>query len=71
MDEESTRNSNSIRALKRGFEVIETLREYGSLSLTELANHLEMPTSTAHIYLQTLEQERVIVREGHQYRNGL
>jgi len=71
MDGRSTNDSNSIQALERGFGVIETLREHGPLSLTEVATELEMPTSTAHVYLKTLEAEGLLVREGRRYRNGL
>lgn len=71
MDVESTDNSNSIRALERGFEMIEALHQHGPFSLTELAEFLELPTSTAHVYLKTLEQEGMIVRDGNRYRNSL
>lgn len=70
MDVDS-RSGNTIRALERGFEIVEALREQGSLTLTELATHLELPTSTAHVYLKTLEQEGFVVRENRRYRNGL
>ncbi len=64
-------SNGSINAVERTFEIIETLREHGSLTLTELAEELSIPTSTAHVYLQTLEREGVLVRINRHYRNGL
>jgi len=70
MGQKST-ETNSIGALEQAFDIISTLREQESLTLTELSDQLDMPTSTTHVYLQTLEQEGFVVREGRRYRNGL
>jgi len=70
MGREST-GTASIGALERAFEIIATLSEAESLTLTELSERLDMPTSTAHVYLRTLEQEGFVVRDGRRYRNGL
>ncbi|RQG94231.1 IclR family transcriptional regulator [Natrarchaeobius chitinivorans] len=69
--EQQSDSGGSIKAVQRTFEIIETLRIHGSLTLTELADALSIPTSTAHVYLQTLEQEGIIVRDDRRYRNGL
>lgn len=61
----------TIKALERGFEIVATLREHGSLTLTELSEAMDLPTSTAHVYLRTLEREGFVVREDRRYRNGL
>jgi DNA-binding IclR family transcriptional regulator len=50
------KSGNSIRALERGFEIVEVLRKQESLTLTEVSETLDIPTSTAHVYLKTLEQ---------------
>jgi IclR family acetate operon transcriptional repressor len=61
----------SIQSLDRAFRIVDTLREHGSLTLTELSKELEMPTSTAHVYLQTLQRKGFVIRENNEYRNGL
>lgn len=61
----------SIQSITRAFRIVDTLREQGPLTLTELADYLEIPTSTAHVYLQTLQQEGFVLCEDHEYRNGL
>lgn len=65
------KSGNSIRALERGFEIIEVLRNHESLSLTEVSESLDIPTSTAHVYLKTLEQEGFVIRDERNYRVGL
>ncbi|MFC7231645.1 helix-turn-helix domain-containing protein [Saliphagus sp. GCM10025308] len=64
-------SGNTIQALERAFEIVETLREHEGLTLTELSELLELPTSTAHVYLKTLEKEGFVTRENRTYRNGL
>jgi DNA-binding IclR family transcriptional regulator len=43
----------------------------GGATLTELAREIDMPTSTAHNYLKTLEEEEYVVEEDGMYRVGL
>ncbi|RQH01425.1 IclR family transcriptional regulator [Natrarchaeobius oligotrophus] len=62
---------HSINAVRRAFEIVDALRTHDSLTLTELAETLSLPTSTAHVYLQTLEREGMVVRDGRRYRNSL
>jgi DNA-binding IclR family transcriptional regulator len=68
---QESKSGASIQSLSRAFRIMATLREQDGLTLTELANRLEMPTSTAHVYLQTLRDEGFVVCEDHEYRNGL
>jgi DNA-binding IclR family transcriptional regulator len=65
------KSGNSIRALERGFEIVEVLRKQESLTLTEVSETLDIPTSTAHVYLKTLEQEGFVTREEQKYHAGL
>lgn len=68
---ETSGSGNSIQALERAFEILATLREHESLTLTELSELLDMPTSTTHVYLKTLEREGFVICEEREYRNGL
>ncbi|WP_248518112.1 IclR family transcriptional regulator [Salinarchaeum laminariae] len=62
---------NSIGSLERAFDIIALLRERGSLTLTEIAEELGVPTSTVHVYLKTLEKGGFVTVEDRQYRNSL
>lgn len=62
---------NSIGSLERAFDIVALLRDMGSLTLTEIAEELDIPTSTVHVYLKTLEQEGFVTVEDREYRNSL
>ena len=66
MDERSV----PIKAAKVSFDVIEALREREGAGVSELATALEMPTSTIHDHLRTLEQQGYLVKEDGEYRVG-
>ncbi|MBV0901327.1 IclR family transcriptional regulator [Haloarcula salina] len=59
-----------IKAAKVSFDVIEALREREGAGVSELATALEMPTSTIHDHLRTLEQQGYLVKEDGEYRVG-
>ncbi|WP_435181334.1 IclR family transcriptional regulator [Halorussus sp. AFM4] len=69
--DQNTSTGNSIQTLERAFEILEVLRENDGLTLTEISEMLDIPTSTVHVYLQTLNREGFVTRENRQYRNGL
>lgn len=50
-----------LKVLNRGFEIVELVCDHPELTLTEIAEELEIPKSTAHIYLQTMEQAGYVV----------
>jgi DNA-binding IclR family transcriptional regulator len=52
MDHKS--DSNGLTSVKRAFEIIETIEERELVGVTELANELELPKTTVHSYLSTL-----------------
>lgn len=57
-----------VKAAKTTFRIIDTLRELEGAGVSELADRLDMPTSTIHDHLQTLEHEEYLVNEnGHYY----
>jgi len=62
---------NSIKGIERAVRIIDTLQKYNYLTLTDLSSELDIPTSTAHVYLQTLEQQGLVVRNDGEYRNSL
>ncbi|MFT5656992.1 MAG: IclR family acetate operon transcriptional repressor [Gammaproteobacteria bacterium] len=48
--------TNTVQALDRGLNLLRTLSEQGSTTLTELAHSMDMPPSTAHRLLTTLQK---------------
>lgn len=66
-----SKDGASIKSLRRAFRILETLRENNGMTLTELATKLDIPTSTAHVYLKTLQAEGFVTAHENVYRNGL
>jgi DNA-binding IclR family transcriptional regulator len=67
-----TSASQGLAVLERGFKIIEVLRDHGSLTLTELADEMDLPQSTAHIYLSTLRETGYVTRSAeNRYRPSL
>lgn len=57
----SSERSPQVQSLTRSLIILETLAEHdGGLSLTELAHISELPTSTTHRLLTTLENRRFV-----------
>jgi len=60
-----------INALSKGFNIIEELNGRERAGVTEIASALDMPTSTVHVYLQTLEELGYVIAEDDGYRLSL
>lgn len=65
-----TKSKVPVKATQIGFDVVEALRDLDGAGVTEIAAHLDIPTSTAYDHLRTLEQLELIVNEGGSYRVG-
>ena len=63
--------SNRVQALKKGFQVIDALKESGRAGVSELAKTLEIPTSTAHVHLKTLEDTGYVLQRDGKYELSL
>ncbi|RQG93100.1 IclR family transcriptional regulator [Natrarchaeobius halalkaliphilus] len=60
-----------IQAVARAFGIVETLTELDGAGVSELARAVELPKSTVHNHLRTLERTEYVVREDGEYRTGL
>lgn len=60
-----------ITAIQRGFEVVDVLRRLGTVRIKDVADELEIPTSTAHVNLKMLESIGYFVQNEDGYRLGL
>ena len=60
-----------ISAVQRSFAVLDVLRELGTIRIKDVAERLDIPTSTAHVHLKTLESVGYVVKDDDGYRQGL
>ena len=60
-----------VKATQVSFEIVEVIREMDRPGVTELANRLNMPSSTVYDHLKTLENDEYIVKQGDGYRVGM
>jgi IclR family transcriptional regulator, acetate operon repressor len=64
-------DENGIQAVDRSFRIVEALTELDGAGVSELARRVDLPKSTVHNHLLTLEQAEYVVREDGAYRTGL
>ncbi|MHC3378141.1 IclR family transcriptional regulator [Haloarcula sp. H-GB5] len=62
---------NPVKSAETTFEVLDALKDLDGAGVTELARHLDIPKSTVHNYLSTLEQEEYVVNRDGVYEVGL
>ncbi|MFA9516442.1 IclR family transcriptional regulator [Halopenitus sp. H-Gu1] len=62
---------NRINSVRTAFEIIESLQDLDGAGVSDLASHLDVPKSTAHNYLSTLEEMGYLTKEDGQYHVGV
>lgn len=63
--------TNTITATRTSLRIIEALKRLDGAGVTAVADELDIPKSTVHNHLQTLEDEGYITNEGSAYHVGL
>ena len=63
--------SGPVKATRTSFEIVEAIRRMDRPGVTELANRLDLPSSTVYDHLKTLESDEYIVRRGDGYQVGM
>ena len=61
---------SGMKSVQRAFDVIDVLWKLDGAGPTEIANEMDIPRSTAHIYLQTLETTGYVVSTDGTYELG-
>lgn len=56
-----------VQATKVSFEILDLLRKWDGAGVSEIANHLDKPTSTIHDHLRTLESEEYLINKNGKY----
>ncbi|MDF9747841.1 IclR family transcriptional regulator [Natrinema salsiterrestre] len=67
-DKDGSGTGNRINAVENAFTMIERMQELEQCGVSELAADLDIPKSTAHVYLKTLEELGYVIKENGQYR---
>lgn len=57
-----------IQSVTTALEVLEVVKEYNGLRLTDVMTELDLAKTTAHRYLTTLEQNNYLIRHGDEYQ---
>lgn len=70
-DQAGTGSGRTIRSVEITLNVIDVLQETGVVGVTELATELDHSKSTIHSHLRTLEERKLLVRQGDGYRLSL
>lgn len=63
-----TDGTSPMKSALRVFEVLEILWEVNGAGPSEVAARMDVPKSTAHVYLRTLEETGYVVNEDGEYR---
>lgn len=71
MSNSPNRAKNPVKSAVTTFRIIEALKEREGARVTDLSQHLDLPKSSVHNYLSTLEQEEYVVKEDNAYYVGL
>ncbi|NGM70360.1 IclR family transcriptional regulator [Natronolimnobius sp. AArcel1] len=66
-----TSSQGKIGAVETAFEIVDTLESENTMGVSEVATELDLPKSTAHVYLKTLESEGYAINEDGRYRLSL
>lgn len=64
------KETGSIKSVETAFDIIEAIRTLDGAGPSQVAEHLDMPKSTAHDHLQTLNRTNFLVLDGQTYRIG-
>jgi DNA-binding IclR family transcriptional regulator len=62
---------NPVMAVGTTTTILQKLFELNGAGVTELSNHLDITKGTVHNHLTTLEENKLVVRDGDEFRLGL
>ncbi|WP_306060032.1 IclR family transcriptional regulator [Natronococcus wangiae] len=68
---EHNRNPRRIQAVDHAFEILKALRDHGGLTVSELANEVDLTPGTVHTHLTTMQEHGVVQNTGDKYQVGM
>lgn len=63
--------TKTVKATETTLEILDALRRLDGAGITELSNHVDCSKSAIHHHLQTLRQQRYVLKDGTTYHLGL
>ncbi|MFB6114568.1 MAG: IclR family transcriptional regulator [Halodesulfurarchaeum sp.] len=60
-----------VNAVQKGFQIVEALKSIEEAGVTEVSREVDMPKSTTHNYLKTLESSGMVINHDGHYRLSL
>jgi len=57
----------TLGSVEKAFTILDQIKSEGRIGLSDLAGQLDIPKSTVHIYLQTLQNEGFVVQADEEY----
>ncbi|WP_123534412.1 IclR family transcriptional regulator [Halosimplex salinum] len=61
-------SDKQVKSVRRAFDVVGVVRAEGTVRIADVASALDIPTSTAHVHLKTLEAAGYVVQDADGYR---
>jgi DNA-binding IclR family transcriptional regulator len=65
------KQSRTLQTTKTTLEIVQALEDHGPVRVTELADRLDMASSTVHSHLATLTEKEFVAKDGDFYRLSL
>lgn len=59
-----------VQSTQKAFQIIEELVKEGELSVREVTDRVDMPKTTVHAHLRTMEQLGYLINDGEKYRTS-
>lgn len=69
--ENGSNGGSRIQSVETAFNIVESLERTDGTTVSELADRLEMPNSTAHVYLKTLRELGYVTKHDNVYELSL
>lgn len=60
-----------LKSVDRAFRILDTVQELDGARVSELAQYLDVPLSTVQVHVNTLYENRYLVKEGDEYHIAL
>lgn len=71
MGKNGSASKNRIQAVENAFEIVEVVQSVNGCSVSEIQDALDLPRSTAYVYLKTLEDLGYLRKHGDEYHIGI
>lgn len=68
---DSSNGPNRIQAIENVFNIVDNVDELNGCGVRELADHMDLPKSTVHVYLKSLEDAGYLVKRNGKYHLSL